>query len=242
MMRIFYILIFVGLFTSCKPANERRCLKQNGNLISKTIFDIDASKVILYDDIALVLVEDSMNYIEIKGPENIVPFVDITIDNSVLTLENKNICNFTRNKKELSVYYHCTNVDSIQLNGFGDLSNLGEYSKNLFIGSYESFSSIKLNLNNEFTNITAQVGSIDAKLTGKCSNLYMYSNGSGFMDASEIECVHSHGHSQGIGDFYLRATNEIGIELRNRGNFYVYESENATKSIVDEGEGEVLFK
>jgi hypothetical protein len=198
--------------------------------------------VILFDDVALTLVHDSLNYIEVVGGENIIPFMEISSENGVITFENNNRCNFTRIKEDLSVYYHCTNVDSIQLNGFGKLSNLSKYKGDLYIESYESFSSIELDLENENTSIIGQVGSIDCKLTGVCSNLYMYSNGSGFMDASQLYCKTSHGHSQGIGDFSLRASELINIELKSRGNFMVFGSSSATKQIIIEGEGKVIYK
>lgn len=236
---VLYISLITFLLNACKPMNERRCAKKTGDITTTLLPNINAHKVILYDDIALTLVQDSLNYVEIVGGENIIPFVDVKIENETIEFKNSNRCNFTRKLEPLTAYYHCTNVDSVFLYGYGDLSNDGVYKNNLYIGSYESFSSIVLNLDNDKTEISGQVGSIDAKLSGKCNYLFMYSNGSGFMDASNLECKTSHGHSQGIGDFTLFATEEIIVELRSRGDFYLKHPDNVNKQITDEGEGNI---
>lgn len=237
-----YIYIVVTIFTSCKPIDERRCFKKTGDIISIIHANRNAHKVVMNDDIALTLVQDSLDYIEIIGGENMLPFVEMSSANGVITFNNNNRCNFTRKLEPITVIYHCTTVDSILLNGYGKLSNVGTYKSDLYIATEESFSSIEMNLDNEYTTIVGQVGSIDAVLTGKCNHLYMYSNGSGFMDASQLNCLSSHGHSQGIGDFYLSASQLIIAELRSKGNFILTNSQSATKEISDEGEGTILYK
>ncbi len=239
---IYYILLIVTVFASCKPSSERRCAKKTGDITTLIIPNVTAANVTLNDDIGMTIVQDSLNYIELVGGENMLPFIEFSKEGNSIVFQNRNRCNFTRVYEPLIAIYHCTQIDTLLLYGFGGVENQNEYNSDIHIASYESFSSIVLKLNNTNTSIDGQLGSIDATLSGNCDHLYMYANGSGFMDASRLNCKTAHGHSQGIGDFYLNASEEVRVELRSRGDFYITKQASANNYITDEGEGNVFIE
>ena len=77
----FYIVtIILIFFASCSKPKERPCWKFNGEIKSNTI-DINSAlrSIELKDDINLILINDSLNYMIIEGPENIIDFLQIGI-------------------------------------------------------------------------------------------------------------------------------------------------------------------
>lgn len=242
MRSLIVIILSLSLLMSCKKSNERRCVKSSGNISAIVLEDISATQINMNDNISLTLVNDSLNQIEIKGGENLLSFITHEILGSQIIFNNTNKCNFLRNEDKIAIIYHYTHLDSIFLNGFGNLNNLDTIKHDIYIYTEESFSDIALAFNNNNTTLIAQVGSVETLLSGKCDNLYLYSNGAGKMDARDLECKYAHGHSQGLGDFFINAKDYLNIELRSAGNFYVYNAENAIQNIVQEGSGQIIFQ
>ena len=179
MKTLILISIVCLLFTQCKPANERRCVKSSGNLTSWRVENVFNQIIQVENDISLYLIQDSLNYFELKAGENIIPFIEISEENGILVFKNKNRCHFTRKRIPVEVFYHYTTLDSLYLNGFGDLTSIDTLYSNLKIITFESYTSMDLTLNCNELSINGQVGSIEATLKGKCNNLFLYSNGTG---------------------------------------------------------------
>ncbi len=242
MRSIILVILSFLMLICCKKSNERRCVKSSGKNQSNTINDIDVSSIEVNDNISLILVNDSLNQLEIIGGEHLLEYISNEIFDHKLTLSNNNKCNFLRKKDSITVIYHFTHLDTLLINGFGNIYSEDTIKNDIYIYAEESFSSIDLTFDNQNTTIIGQIGSIEAVLHGSCSNLYMYSNGAGKMDARDLFCKNAHGHSQSLGDFYLNAIEYLNIELRSAGNFYIYNSENAILNITKEGIGEILYE
>ncbi len=242
MRSIILVILSLLMLMSCKKSNERRCVKSSGKNQSTTINDIDVTSIEVNDNILLILVNDSLNKIELNGGENLIEFIKYDFIGGKLSFFNTNKCNFLRKEDAITVVYHYTTLDSLFINGFGNIYSEDTIKNDIYIYAEESFSSIDLTFDNQNTTIIGQIGSIETVLHGRCSNLYMYSNGAGKMDARDLFCKNAHGHSQSLGDFYLNASEYLNIELRSAGNFFVFNAENAVQNILNEGSGEIIFQ
>lgn len=238
---IIYILLLFLAFTSCKKSTERKCIKSSGVESTIVLDNITANNIVLSDNISLILVPDSMNKVELIGGENLLSFINVFQDNKKLLISNENKCNFLRKEDKIEVVYHFSSLDSLFLNGFGDVENRDTIYDDLYIECEESFSTIDLVLNNNKTILIGQVGGIEATFAGFSDDLYMYNSGAGKLNASKLITKKAHGHSQGLGDLFLNATEQLIVELRSRGDFYIYTTPNTDINITKEGDGRVFI-
>jgi len=221
--KICYIVLILMLLHSCSKTNESPCWKSNGNTISITqSLNQSIDSIELKDDVNLILINDSMNFFTIEGPENLVEFIDITTSNEKIIISNSNRCDFLRAPQPINVYYHYSVLKNIELSGYGTLSNHGLIQHNIKINAFEALSNIALELQNDTTILTLIKGSVNVSLKGASNYLYGYTSGYGPFKADSLLCSTAHGHSTGLGDFYLNATSSLIIELRSMGNFYYY--------------------
>jgi len=221
--KIYYFISTLLLLNSCSKPNERPCWKSNGNTISITqALNQTIDSIELKDNVNLILINDSLNFFTIEGPENLVEFIKISSSNNKTTISNSNRCDFLRTPLPINVYYHYSVLNNIELSGYGTLSNHGLIQHNININAFEALSNIVLELQNDTTILTLMKGSIDVSLKGASNYLYGYTSGYGPFKADSLLCSTAHGHSTGLGDFYLNATSSLIIELRSMGDFYYY--------------------
>ena len=231
------LLIFLVLFISCDKDNERACWKSNGEISSYTIEHPPLiNKLTISDDVDVILINDSLNFCEIEGPENLVEHINIHSSDEKITISNSNLCDFLRSPKTINVYCHYTALKNIELLGYGTLSNQDLIQHNINIHTFESLSNISLELQNDSTILTLLKGAVDVKLKGTSNYLYGYASGYGPFNADSLICFKAHGHSRGLGNFYLNATNSLVIELRSQGNFY-YKGNPNSLNFIQTGTG-----
>lgn len=236
-----YITISVLFFlASCSKPENRSCWKSNGEINSITSEWIQTHHTIeLKDDINLILINDSLNYLTIEGPENLIEFIDISYDSDKMIMSNLTRCDFLRKPQPINVYYHYTELKRIELVGYGTLSNYNNIYHNINIQANESLSDINLQLQNDSTYLILIKGSLDVTLNGSSNYLYGYASGFGPFDAKSLSCNNAHGHSTGLGDFFLHATDQLTIELRSRGNFY-YSGDPLNTHFIQTGTGKIV--
>ncbi len=237
----FHIVITILIvIASCSKPKERPCWKFNGEIISITSEWSQTHHTIeLKDDINLILINDSLNYLTIEGPENLIEFIDVSFGSENMILSNLNRCDFLRKPYHVNVYYHYTELNRVDLKGYGTLSNENEIHHNISIHGNESFSDVNLQLQNDSTILTFMKGSTSVLLSGTCNYLYGYSSGLAPFDAGSLICNKAHGHSTGLGNFYLNATDQLTIELRSMGNFY-YSGNPIITNFIQTGTGIII--
>mgnify|MGYP001165354391 CR=1 FL=1 len=234
------LLIFLVLFISCNKDHERACWKSNGEISTYTIEHPPlVNKLTISDDIDVILINDSLNFSEIEGPENLIRFIDISEQNNKITISNHNKCDFLRSKKNISVYFHYEQIQEITLEGYGSISNLGAIQQSLIINANNVLSSLNLNLNNDSTSVYLSSGSTDVNLQGSCSNLYIYNSGLAPVKALALQTLKTHVHSNTISKIEVHATESLNVEIRNEGNVY-YTGSPTNINLTITGNGEAI--
>ena len=239
-LRFYIIITILFFFASCAKPEKRPCWKSNGKIISITNEWSQAHHTLeIKEDINLILINDSLNYLTIEGPENLIEFIDISSSNEKITISNNNRCDFLREPQPINVYYHYKVLRNIELLGYGTLSNHNTIQHNININAFESLSNIELKLMNDTTIFTLMKGAVGVSLNGSSNYLYGYSSGYGPFKADSLICNTAHGHSTGLGDFYLNATESLIIELRSMGDFYYFGNPIIT-NFIQTGTGKII--
>ncbi|MBM78885.1 MAG: hypothetical protein CL846_10425 [Crocinitomicaceae bacterium] len=237
-----YLTIYILLLSafSCRKPENRRCWKGSGqiNAIIQS-HDESINKLIIYDDINLKLVNDSLNYCEIIGPSNLIKLVHIIENNNAITIENHNSCKFLRANKEINVFFHYTDLKTIHLNGFGKLSNEKEIIHPIEIKAENVLSNIDLLINNDSTNILISRGSTETKLRGNCENLYIYNSGLAPIKTLSLSSINVHIHSNTITKTEINVNGKLNAEIRSSGDIYYSGNPTSIKSTIT-GSGKII--
>ena len=239
-MRLIIHIILIAILFSCKKPNERSCWKSNGEISSLTTNISPNNRTLtILDDLNLILINDSLNFISTEGPKNLIEFIEIGQNNNQIIIKNNNKCRFLRERKEINIFYHYKNIDSLILKGYGKISNSREMKHSVFINAKDALCSVNLKLNNDSNKIIIQNGSTDFNLFGNCSYLYYYNEGFAPLKAFELEAKKTHIHSNSISNSEINVSDKLNAEIRNNGNIY-YRGSPGFIQIINTGNGRLI--
>lgn len=189
-MRQFHVFaMIVLLFSSCKKANERSCWKSAGEQTTKIIPVASFEKLELYEHIKYTLIQDSLDFVEIRAGKNLIDLIDISSDNSILKIENRNKCNFLGyQKRKVAVEIHVKELKEIYFRGTDSLINKGVLDlNNLNVKIEDGAGSVNFNLNANNLNFLIPHGWGDFSLKGLAKFLRVDIDGSGYFDTRELQ-------------------------------------------------------
>lgn len=237
--KIIFFLITIILF-GCKKTTERICFKGNGELITIDIENEKTyDKIELFDDINLILINDSLNFTSITAPINLIEFIQINVENNLLSIENLNKCDFLRSEKEIDIYIHYTSLNRINLSGYGNLSNYDTLKHNIIINANNAYSNINLTIDTDSVQVYLLKGSTSLSLSGFCNYLYGYNSGIAPFNSALLTSKQVHVNSNSIARTDIRAIENLNAEIRSYGNIY-YTGSPTTTTFSITGEGKII--
>jgi hypothetical protein len=122
-MKWFNLLILITLAYSCKKPEQRACFKKSGELAIK-VHEFGAfNQLHLKEHLSYKLVQDSTNKVLVRGGNNLLNFVEVRGELGLLTIENKNRCNYLRSFEIPEVEIHYTKLINILFEGTERLYN-----------------------------------------------------------------------------------------------------------------------
>lgn len=239
MIRI--ILISAVLLIGCKKPNDRSCWKGAGKTVSE-IRELPNKTVInIFDDADVLLIQDSLNYIEVASYSNLVSFIETNSIDTAIEIRDLNRCNFIRDKDiENTVTIHYSNIEILNLYGTGKVTFMGEIiQNNLEINSYDSKSDFTLSISCHKLQCVFIDGSINAKIMGSSDSTYLYQSKHSIINASNLTNSYLHFSNRSTGDGHVGATSTLAVELLDVGNIY-YVGSPTLKILADIGLGNVI--
>ncbi len=189
MKKLLVFGLIVLLFSNCKKTNERTCWKSAGEQTTKIIPVTAFEKLELYEHIKYTLIQDSLDFIEIKAGKNIIDLIDISSINSILRIENLNRCNFLGyQKRKVAVEIHIRNLKEIYFKGTDSLVNIGILNlNNLNVEIEDGAGSIDFHLNANRLNFYIPHGWGDFKVKGFTKFFKVNIDGSGYFDTQKLQ-------------------------------------------------------
>lgn len=122
-MKWYNLLILIALLGSCKKPDERACFKKSGELAIK-VYEFGAfNQLHLKEHLTYKLVQDSTNKVLVRGGKNLLNFIQVIGEHGLLTIENKNRCNYLRSYEIPEVEIHYTKLINILFEGTERLYN-----------------------------------------------------------------------------------------------------------------------
>lgn len=189
-MRIALVFLLILPFSACKKAENRKCFKGVGTETTKVLELPTFNKLLLKEHIQYVLIQDSTNQLIIQGGENLVNFIEWSLDGeNRLKIENKNKCSFLRKMStKLIVEIHYTTIEDIHFEGTESLTNIGELSGNyLSLLIRDGAGSVNLNINTPLTYADISHGWGDYTFTGKTEYAEIRARSNGYCNVLGLE-------------------------------------------------------
>ena len=222
MKNIALVILILSLIYSCEKGHRTDCLKSYGEQV-KINRNIEAFGTInIRTHVDLTLIEDSTNWIEVISGENLVDGIITEVTNGALNIYDANKCHWMRsydNKNEVIVHYKQFHHIYFESTGNIKFSNAFTFDS-LTIDCWNAGGSLEVKLNNKECHFNIHTLTSDITASGQTDNLYCYQGGNGFIYATDVETTNCFVSNFGIGDFYVKASNKLVIQLSNVGNVY----------------------
>ncbi len=235
---VFTLLSFIFMTTAEAQFWGKR-IKGNKNVISETRTVSDYDKISVSGSWDVKLVAGKEGEIQIKGEENILPYIETEVVGKTLkirTQKGKNI--YTTKPVEIIVPFQ--DLDGVSLCGSGSIVGKDEINSDDFDLSLSGSGDIELTINASYMKGRV-TGSGDVVVSGSAKTLNAGVTGSGDFDARDLEAQSCNASVTGSGDLWVMAQESIEAKVTGSGDIVYYGQPSQVK-VKTSGSGDVTAK
>lgn len=233
------IVIISQLISSC---SSDPCLKNSGDqsyeirLLSDNIQEVD-----LYNNLALDIYIDTVNYLAVYGGENIIPHIQSEIEGTLLSITNNNDCRFLRDfDRNIRLELH--------INGFSTLRHFG--SNEIVMHDTLKTDEFEFESLDGSGRVIVLVSSNEARIrlggltnfaiAGHAQFAHIDLQGSGFIHGENYSAISSYIYQRGTGDCSIRVQDKLTCKIDAIGNLIYFGSPELNVE-SHAGKGELIF-
>lgn len=236
--------ILLSLFASCNNEEAWDCFKTTGEEAAEIRELSLFNQIDIKDEIALVLVQDSAQFVEVVGGKNLLPKVITEIDNGVLSIRNENTCDPVRSfKRELIVKVHSPDIRKIYTESVKNITSEDTlFYPSLTLEVFNGVGVFEVLLKGNFS-CYVHSGSLDINVSGHADSVYLYNAGLGFVDCKNLKTSYFHLNHNSTGDAHVFSNGQLIIENDGVGTVYyrgnptsILVTHPANKNVVNEQE------
>ena len=215
----FFISFFLLLLTGCK---KKGCFESSGSTTTSARTVTPFSEIHAYDNINIVLKQDTAESITIEAGSNLQPYIKADIDNYVLSLRNNSGCSWLKGPSEtITAYISVKSLATLQLHGSGNISGANTInSSNFTLDSYEAVSSVKLDLHASLASFIIRDENAEYTLSGDVGYATLYCGMKGTMDLRNLKLQNTEVDQRSVRDLYVWATDHLTVRVQYKGNVY----------------------
>jgi hypothetical protein len=187
MKAVFFIALFCCL-TACQKPSERACWKGAGEKEKRMVPLSKFNYLDLQAHIELVLVQDSLDFLEWEAGANTQAFLAAEWEADTLHLRNNNRCKFLRYQNGgVKATLHFTEFAELHLANSEQVSNQGSWVANeLLLFLKEGVGKVQLQVALDKLTIRNNYGWQNAQLSGSCNALFVDFDGSASLQAPSL--------------------------------------------------------
>lgn len=231
------------VFTGCKKAEDRKCFKSAGDLVSESR-EVDFFTAIdLSDQVNLFIKQGTEQSVEVECGENLMNFIATEVHDNTLMIRDNNKCAFLRSyENKVNVTVTVTRFEAMTYSGWGNVETLDsldltDFTYDQWTGSGVVDFKIR---QSDATVWNLHTGTGDLVLGGAGESIYVYSACNGFIDARNFTCERAHANTLGTNDFHVRCLSELNAEIYHIGNVYLYGNPINGFARSGQGKGKVI--
>jgi hypothetical protein len=241
MKQLIPIIGMCMLFWTCNKPDAPDCFQQAGETRTEWRSLPSNDGIEIHDNIEVVLVHSDKEAIAVEGPANLLPEITTETENGILHIRNNNHCNFVRSyKHKYVVKIYSEHLTSIINRGNGDVTTSntirGHY---LFFENKRSTGKIDLQFEMDSMRFLNTTGYSDIRLRGVVQQLFLFHQGVGILDASQVNANAVFINSNTINDSYVRFREYMFAVLNDNGNIY-YNGPSSSIDVDHVGAGSLI--
>jgi hypothetical protein len=158
--------------------------------------------------------------IQVEGDENLLEYIETSVENGKLTIKNKKNVNL-RSKNKITIYVSLTRLTGVSLSGSGDIIGEGKFDNDGDTDFKVSGSgSVKIAFNKLKKLDVGISGSGNIRLSGSASAINAHISGSGNAECGEVICDEVTASISGSGNVKVNANKSIEAKISGSGNVY----------------------
>lgn len=218
----YFLLGLILLQVSCTDG-DFDCLTSAGPVTREFRGDYEVSFIEVYDDINLILTQDSLSPgITVETGENLLENIETTIERDHLTLRKNSTCDWVRSfETEFNVYVNLRKLDTLIYHGSGNIySNGALYCDSLQLDIWEGSGSVELTVNAGKSRLYNHQGTVDLSVKGKSGITFISSKGYGPINSTELESNIVYLYTMSPNHCYVHAFSILEVTIDNIGNVY----------------------
>ncbi|MFH1321764.1 MAG: DUF2807 domain-containing protein, partial [Bacteroidota bacterium] len=218
---LYSITLIILLFSSCKKENEGDCFISTGEIIKKEVSTGEFSEIDVYDNINLLITQDTFNNVVIEAGENLIPFIITQVEDGRLTIRNNNRCDLVRSykKKEVNVFATTNGIKRIIHNGYGWIKNTDTLINDAIDISVNSYGDVELTVKVNYSHIDTHSGG-DIILKGTSLLNGFWTSGNNWVRCSELITDTTYLDASITGNCYVNATKKLDVKIHSSGDVY----------------------
>jgi len=236
-----YMLILFSIFlSSCEKGDPTDCFKNTGQNITENRSASYFNKIVLEDNVNLVLTQSDNYSISVHGGKNVLKKVETDIEDGVLVIQNNNSCNWMRSfNREITVYAHIDSINHIEYRGSGDISSTNPITgDSLLLDIWDGAGKVDMKVNVRRNFIYFHIGTADIHYSGDAHLSYITASSFGPIDAENLNSVFTYINNKGSNNCFIHAQLYIGATIENIGN--IYYTGHPEIQLNDTGSGELI--
>ncbi|MBN2213895.1 MAG: DUF2807 domain-containing protein [Bacteroidales bacterium] len=213
-------IIAATCLVSCSDIGD--CFKGTGDVILEERYVGFFDGITIDDDINLVILSDTVQYLQIEAGENLLPEICTEVSDGMLYLSNNNVCKYSRSyQKEITVKAHVNDIKKLAFAGSARITSENLLSFNDFLIWLDGArGEINLELNTEKLNLEHVSGNGLTILCGEVNEGIVNSKAQGLLNLRDLKINHLKMVSDSYNDAFIWVTDTIDITITNLGNVY----------------------
>lgn len=226
-MKIFKIAIpaiysLAILLTGCGK-DEGVCVSSTGKVISVDRGQQAYHSVVVYDNINLILTQDTSKYlITVEAGENLIDGITTVIDSGKLVLRNENSCNWLRSfEVPVNVYLTFARLDTIVFRAAGNITFTNNWTNRfVYFDVVEGAGKLDIKLNVYQAYFIVRYGTTYLDLSGISEVATLISYGFGPFHAENLDSKFTYVSCYSPNDMFVSSSIDLYAKIGNIGNVY----------------------
>jgi len=215
------ILVILGL-TACNKSEN--CFTSSGELTRDTLTVTSFDSIYLFDNVTLVLTQDSINRVVVEAGKNIISGITAEVSGNSLVIHNNNSCNWLREYSNPTVYVsysYYKKILYIYYESSGDVRSTNLlYNEAIEVHTWGGSGTIDLTVNCRKGIFEQHMGTVDFLIRGICEESNVFAGDYGLFDLRDLRTGYTYIKNYGTNNCYVQAKHELNATVGSIGNIY----------------------
>jgi hypothetical protein len=217
------ILILLCVFSvACNRPDAPDCLQSAGEPTVEQRVTAPFQRLELRDYLFYEFYPGQDTYIELEGPENLLPDIVTEVNNGTLLVRNENTCNFVRSfKNRITVRFFGHLPTEVDNYATGDILCADSLRADKLVwNNRHAAGNVVLLTAVDSLSVQCHTGMAHVTVTGRARELELYNRGMGVLDARNCPSEVTYVNNSSINDVYAHPLGYFYVLITEKGNVY----------------------